>query len=81
MPGSEKVWDVVRVHPQTCSNYQNFVTRKSITKPARKKMRTMQVDQRVWKTALEIAGGDRSRLVVRHETEVVVVNQSKRKKR
>lgn len=79
MLGTSKVRDIVRLHPKTCSDHQAHVRKKAVTKPTRKKTDTLQMDQRVWKKALEVAGGDRSRIVVRSATEVVVVNRSLRK--
>ena len=35
---------------------------------------SIQVDPRVWATALRLAGGDRSRIVVESETSVIVLN-------
>lgn len=39
----------------------------------------IKVDGRVWETAMEIAGGDPTRITVVHATEVIVNNHSNRK--
>lgn len=67
------------LHPQTVSEYQKHTTKKATPKRARNTVKKLQIDQRVWTTAMKLAGGDRSRIVVHSETEVVVVNPSQRK--
>lgn len=53
-------------------------TRKAPTKKTRKSpVVKVQVDKRVWKEALRLAGGDALRLQVVSKNEVIVKNKSK----
>lgn len=75
-----KVRDVARLHSKTVEDHHKHI--KGKVRGARKaanRVQTMKVDPRVWKKALQIAQGDRSKIIVLSETEVVVTNHSKRK--
>lgn len=76
-----EVYDSVSLHPKTVENAHVHVARERKSPKGRNKVDVIQVDIRVWKQALEIAGNDVTRLVVVSETEVIVLNQSKRKRR
>jgi hypothetical protein len=82
MPKTDKtkVEDVVRLHHKTVQHYHHHIIRPARVKDGIKhKATTIRVDLRVWKTALDLAKGDVTRIKVRSEIEVVVVNQSKRR--
>lgn len=49
--------------------------RASKTLPPFSKVDSRTVDQRVWKTAMRLAGGDHARIVVVSSTEVRVINR------
>lgn len=78
MPATNKVRDTVRLHPSTVTNYEQFL-RKVYRPGTNAALRVIQVDMRVWRAAMKLAKGDSTRIVVHSVTEVVVVNQSKRK--
>lgn len=75
-----KVHDTARLHHKTVSEHQQHIVRKARKPGMKQAIESMKVDQRVWKTAMRLAKGDATRIVVRSETEVVVVNQSKKKR-
>lgn len=71
------------VHPATVTAIsQGTLTprrRQTYTRgPLRGQQYVIKVDPRVWSTALELAGGDATRIQIRSATEVVVTNKSKR---
>lgn len=69
------------VHPKTVTavSQQPPARRRSGSRRAPAKLETVQVHPEVWATALELAGGDASRLQVQGPTEVIVANRSSRR--
>lgn len=74
-----KVRDNVRLHHKTVSEHQNHIVRKSGQRKVKAAVSSMQVDLRVWRRAMELAGGDSTRIVKEAPDSVLVVNHSKRK--
>lgn len=88
------VQDTVGVHPETVANAEKHASerqrerwraaqreyrrRRKGTAPSA--VKSTKVDERVWATALQLAGGDALRLDVRAWDVVVVLNHSKRRK-
>jgi hypothetical protein len=77
---SSKVRDTARLHPQTVANYGQHLKRQTRTSSLRMQTQVTRVNLDVWRTALRLAEGDATRIVVHSPTEVIVVNHSKRKK-
>lgn len=73
-----KVRDTMTLHHKTVSEYQKHITTKTV-RSAQNRVRKIQVDQRVWVTAMKLAKRDVTRLKVISPTEVIVLNASKRK--
>lgn len=69
-----KVRDTARLHTKTVSEAASHVKKPSRTPGKRAAITTTKVDLRVWRTALKLAQGDRSRIDVVHSTEVIVKN-------
>lgn len=70
-----QVIDVVSLHPETVSNYQDHVRVKIRSRGNRgTRMATMRVNPQVWETAKRLCGGDLKRLDIRSETCVIVRN-------
>ena len=73
-----KARDIARLHPKTVENHHHHVVRTPRKGTKTSQVTTIRVDMRVWKEALRLAEGDQTRIIVRSEIEVVVVNQSKK---
>lgn len=76
-----KVRDTARLHPKTVSEYQQHIVSARSGGIVRAGVASVRVDLSVWQTAMKLAAGDQTRIVVRSSTEVLVVNQSKRKQK
>jgi len=73
-----KVRETVSLHPKTVSEAQSHVRRKSGQRQMQNAIDSVKVDLRVWRTAMRLARGDRTRIKVESAESVVVVNQSKK---
>ena len=75
---------MVRPSPRTVTEFSRGQHSK-IVRPRRSAAKNsgvvvLKVDPRVWKTALDLADGDRQRIEVVNENEVVVHNHPKKKR-
>lgn len=76
MPKTE---EVTRLHHKTVASYHRHVIKKPRKNGSPAELVVTKVDGRIWETALKLAKGDSTRIVVRSPTEVVVVNRSKKR--
>jgi len=67
------VRDTARLHPETVTNHAKHA-RKYKRSSKQSEVKVIKVDPRVWRTAMRLAKGDRSRIVVMGTEEVIVLN-------
>jgi hypothetical protein len=75
---------MVNVHEKTVKRAQEHADKAKVYRirtghQHRTATHYVKVDSRVWETAMDLAGGDPTRITVVHATEVIVNNHSNRK--
>ena len=69
-----KTRDVARLHPRTVTDYGKHLRKVPRSRGNRAPITALQVDPRVWKTALALSEGNPRRIAVISELEVIVFN-------